>query len=68
MDILIALVIGAASLVTAYLFGRTTTKDKIRLKEIRDRLDAEKRIKDAIESIDNDDNDAWRDRLRDRSK
>ena len=66
MDVIIAIAMGAASLVVAFLFGKTRAEEKQKLaEEIRLRT-TEKRIRDAISNSDFNGN--WRDGLRSRNK
>tara|TARA_R110002167_G_scaffold74809_1_gene209096 strand:- start:4997 stop:5203 length:207 start_codon:yes stop_codon:yes gene_type:complete len=68
MDMLIAVGALVVAIVGAFFAGQRKQRVDGELEEKKRQMDAEKRIRDAVESVNNDDDGAWRDRLRGRSK
>lgn len=68
MDILIALGALVVAIVGAFFAGRREQRVDTEIEEAKKRFLTEQRIKDAVDSIDNDDDGAWRSRLQDRRK
>ena len=68
MDMLIAVGALVVAIVGAFFAGQRKQRVDGELEEKKRQMDAEKRIRDAVESVNNDDDGAWRDRLRERSK